>query len=170
MDPDHDDQILLRELMYKLDHPDTMEELDNGVVEVRVDILDTVDAVDVVELRVDAVEDQVESVQGQVNELARLMPEIRDRFAAQPLSPEHQAAIQRGVTRLNELTGAPHAAIYNELRQRFKVGKYNQIPDTRWPEVVAWFRSRIEDAERRAGAPRHDDPFGDERPEQGSLF
>ncbi|HUY78730.1 MAG TPA: phage antirepressor N-terminal domain-containing protein [Ktedonobacterales bacterium] len=122
---------LMREWLDLLDQVETWR----ANVAARQDAFD--ERVDTVELRVDAVEDHIDTVQGQVNEIARLMPEIREKFAAQPLSPAHQAAVQRGVTRLNELTGAPHAAVYNELRQRFKVGKYNQISDARWQEIVA---------------------------------
>ncbi|HLY30758.1 MAG TPA: hypothetical protein VKQ36_06995 [Ktedonobacterales bacterium] len=98
------------------------------------------------------------------------MPDMMQKLGSQPLTPAHQFAIQRGANMLNELTGTPHAAIYNELRQAFKVGKYNQIPDARWSDVVAWFKPRIRAAEQRAGARQHSNPFDEDTPEQGSLF
>ena len=125
---------------------------------------------DALEARYDALEGRVEVAEGQIGDIARVIPEMMEKLGSQPLSPPHQAAIQRGVTLLHDQLGVPHAVIYNELRQTFRVGKYDQIPDARWPEVVAWFRLRIQAAERRTGAASRDNPFAEEYAEQGSLF
>jgi len=53
--------------------------------------------------------------------------------------------------RLHELSGASYATIYGELTAAFHVGKYSDIADVRWPEIAAWFKTRIKAAEQRDG-------------------
>ncbi len=50
---------------------------------------------------------------------------------------------------LHELSGASFGAIYAELNEALHVGTYKEIPDGQWSAVAAWFRARIEAAERR---------------------
>jgi len=124
---------------------------------------------DAMATRVDAIQDDVQSLQGQVNEIARVIPEIVQRFGEQPLSPAHQAAIQAGVNLIHEALDMPHATIYNEVRRQFKVAKYDQIPDARWADVVAWFKPRIDLALRKSPAGTND-PFADDVPAQVRMF
>lgn len=115
----------------------------------------------------------IEFAEGQVYEIPHIIPEVipesLQRFGEQPLSPTHQAAIQAGVTLIHEALDMPHAAIYNELRRQFKVAKYDQIPDMRWADVVAWFGPRVELALRRSPTDT-DDPFADDSLAQGRMF
>jgi hypothetical protein len=63
--------------------------------------------------------------------------------------------------------GVAYATIHDELRQHFHVGKYEQIPESRWAEVTEWFKRRIDAAQKRRGA------SGDssaESSDQGTLF
>lgn len=92
-----------------------------------------------------ALEDRMESVE----EVTRLIPEILDRLGPETLSPEHQATIKNLAKRLNELAGFSYAMIYGELNAAFHVGKYSDIPAARWPDVLVWFKARIDAAERR---------------------
>lgn len=98
-----------------------------------------------VDQRQTALEDRMESVE----EVTRLIPEILERLGPETLSPEHQATIKNLAKRLNELAGFSYAAIYGELNAAFHVGKYSDIPAARWPDVLAWFKARIDAAERR---------------------
>jgi hypothetical protein len=108
------------------------------------------------EQRQGALEQRMEAVE----EVARLVPDLIERLGPPMLTPEHQRTVQAGVNRLHDLTHRAHAAIYDELRQAFRVGTYKDIPEDRWQEVAAWFRERIARAGGRQGRP----------PEQGSLF
>ena len=65
--------------------------------------------------------------------------------------------MQSGTNRLRELTGRPHAALYDELRQAFHGGTYKDIPERRWAEVAPWLAQRV----ARAGGAD---------PAQGTLF
>lgn len=91
----------------------------------------------------------VESRLEGVEEISRLVPELMERLGPQTLSPEHQSTVQASVKRLYELTGESRGAIYDALRQTFHVGKYAEIPDSEWPQVTAWFKSRIEAARKQ---------------------
>ena len=124
------------------------------------------------ESRVEAVEGRVETVEGQVSEIARIIPEIVERLGEQPLTAAHQGAIQQGANLIHDALGVPHATLYNELRRQFKVAKYDQIPDARWDDVVAWFRPRITAARRQMATKGTlaRDPFADDSPAQGRLF
>jgi hypothetical protein len=52
------------------------------------------------------------------------------------------------------------------LRQHFRVGKYEQIPEARWAEVTEWFKRRIDVAQKRRGA----GGSGAKPSDQGTLF
>jgi hypothetical protein len=110
----------------------------------------------------DSVESRLESVE----EITRLVPEILDRLGPATLSPEHQRTVQAGVKRLHEVSGVAYATIHDELRQHFRVGKYEQIPEARWAEVTEWFKRRIEVAQKRRSA----GSSGAEPPDQDTLF
>jgi hypothetical protein len=45
--------------------------------------------------------------------------------------------------------GACHGASYGDLNEAFHVGRFSDIPDARWEEVMAWFKQQIEAAEKR---------------------
>jgi hypothetical protein len=79
----------------------------------------------------------------------RLLPELLERLGPQTLTSEHQATVKAMAGRLHDLGGYSFAAIYGELNAAFHVGKYSDIPDTRWAEVAAWFSQRTEAADRR---------------------
>ena len=84
-----------------------------------------------------------------MEEVTRLVPEILQRLGPQTLTPEHQATVKNLARRLNELMGASYATIYGELNAAFHVGRYSDIADARWSEIAAWFKARIDAAERR---------------------
>jgi len=120
-----------------------------------------------------ATEARVETVEGRVDEIASIIPTIIHRLGEQPLTAEHLATIQQGVNIIHDGLGLPHAHVYNELHQSFRVGRYDQIPEARWPDVVVWFRPRTEaarKASRAKGHTTHHDPFADDTPDQQSLF
>lgn len=78
-----------------------------------------------------------------------LLPEILERLGPVTLSPEHQRTAQSLAKRLHDVGGFAYPTIYTDLGQSFHVGKYDQIPDDRWPEVAQWFQARIAAAEKR---------------------
>src|SRR5690348_3050838 len=84
-----------------------------------------------------------------MEEVTRLVPEILQRLGPQPLTPAHQATIKHQATRLHELSGLAYATIYGDLNAAFHVARYADIADARWPEIVAWFKARIDAAEQR---------------------
>jgi hypothetical protein len=98
----------------------------------------------IVDARLDGLQDEVESL----HEVVRLVPEILERLGPQTLSPEHQSTTQEMVKRLHDLTGYAFSTIYTDLNRSFRVGKYSDIPDARWPDVAQWFNTRIAAAER----------------------
>jgi hypothetical protein len=78
-----------------------------------------------------------------------LIPELLERLGPQPLTSEHQATVKAMAGRLHEGAGYSFGAIYGELNAAFHVAKYGDIADAYWAEVVAWFKQRIEAAERQ---------------------
>ena len=82
-------------------------------------------------------------------ELSRVLAEALARLGPQTLTPEHQATVKHQATRLHELTGRAYATIYGDLNAAFHVARYTDIADARWPELAAWFKTRIEAAEQR---------------------
>jgi hypothetical protein len=102
--------------------------------------------------RLDDHEEQIGELHSRLEgmeEVTRLVPEILQRLGPQTLTPEHQATIKHQAARLHELTGASYATLYGELNAAFHVGKYSDIAEARWPEIAAWFKTRIAAAERR---------------------
>lgn len=97
--------------------------------------------------RLDGLENEVESL----HEVVRLVPELLERMGPQTLSAEHMHSVQAMAKRLHEVGGFGFAIIYGELNAAFHVGKYDQIADASWDEVVQWFTTRIRAAERRRG-------------------
>ncbi|HEV2458203.1 MAG TPA: hypothetical protein VGS80_07535, partial [Ktedonobacterales bacterium] len=71
-----------------------------------------------------------------------LLPELLERLKPPTLTPEHQAALRAGVTRLHE-AGMTYGAVYAELGRAFQVASYRDIPESRWDDVAAWFRERL---------------------------
>jgi hypothetical protein len=98
-----------------------------------------------VDEQIDELHSRLESVE----EVTRLVPELLERLGPQTLSPEHQSTTQEMVKRLHDLTGYAFSTIYTALNRSFRVGKYSDIPDARWPDVAQWFNARIAAAERR---------------------
>jgi antirepressor protein len=84
-------------------------------------------------------------------ELSRVLAEALARLGPQTLTPAHQATIKHQAARLHELAGLAYATIYSDLTAAFHVGKYSDIPDAHWPEIAAWFKTRIAAAEQRSG-------------------
>lgn len=101
--------------------------------------------------RLDDHEEQIGELHSRLEgmeEVTRLVPEILQRLGPQTLTPEHQATIKHQAARLHELSGASYATLYGELNAAFHVGKYSDIAEARWPEIAAWFKTRIAAAER----------------------
>jgi len=97
-----------------------------------------------VDEQIDELHSRLESVE----EVTRLVPELLERLGPQTLSPEHQSTTQEMVKRLHDLSGYAFSTIYTDLNRSFRVGKYSDIPDARWPDVAQWFSARIAAAER----------------------
>ncbi len=97
-----------------------------------------------VDLRQDHLEDRVESLEAGM----QLLPEILERLGNQTLTSEHQALVKRAVKELHDLAGFSFGAIYFDLNQHFHVGTFTDIPESRWEEVVEWFRMRLDAASR----------------------
>jgi hypothetical protein len=96
-------------------------------------------------LQLGEVQSRLESLEATQREL---LPELLERLRPPTLTPEHQAAVRAGVGRLHE-AGMTYGAAYAELGRAFQVASYRDIPESRWDEVAAWFRQRMEPAERR---------------------
>jgi hypothetical protein len=84
-----------------------------------------------------------------IEEITRLVPGILERLGPETITPEHQSTIQSYVRRLGAVGGYKPQTIYADLNAAFHVGKYDQIPEDRWQDVVQWFQTRISAAERR---------------------
>jgi BRO family protein len=84
-----------------------------------------------------------------MEEVTRLVPEILQRLGPQTLTPEHQATVKHQAAHLHDLNGLAYATIYGDLNAAFHVARYADIPDARWPEIAAWFKARIDAAEKR---------------------
>jgi hypothetical protein len=87
-------------------------------------------------------------------ELSRVLAEALARLGPQTLTPEHQATIKHQAARLHELSGRAYATIYGDLTAAFHVARYNDIAEARWLEIAAWFKTRIEAAEKQRGGRR----------------
>lgn len=84
-----------------------------------------------------------------LEEVTNLIPEILERLGPHTLTPDHQRAVQKYAQQLHELTGTSYGVIYDQLKTAFKVPRYADIPDGDWPQVVRWFKGRLELWERR---------------------
>jgi hypothetical protein len=98
-----------------------------------------------VESRQDEVDERMESVE----QVIRLVPDLIERLGPQTLTPEHQRTVQNAAKRLHDVGGYAFGTVYTDLGAYFRVAKYDQIPESRWSEVVEWFRVRIQAAEQR---------------------
>ena len=106
----------------------------------------------VIDARVSEHDSQLGELHSRVESLEagqRLLPELLERLGPQTLTPEHQATVKAMAARLHEVAGFAFSTIYSDLNAAFRVGRYDQIPDTRWAEVTTWFQMRIDTAERR---------------------
>ena len=77
------------------------------------------------------------------------LPDLLQRLGPQTLTPAHQARVKAWAVQLHDLGGFAFPTIYGELNTHFHVGKYGDIADAEWEAVVAWFRVRLDAAERR---------------------
>jgi antirepressor protein len=84
-------------------------------------------------------------------ELSRVLAEALARLGPQTLTPAHQATIKHQAARLHELSGRAYATIYGDLNAAFHVARYSDIAEARWPEITAWFKTRLDAAEKRRG-------------------
>jgi P22_AR N-terminal domain len=82
-------------------------------------------------------------------EVSRMLIEMMKRQPPLTLTPEHQGTTKAMVKRLHDASGGAYQTIYPELCEHFHVGKYADIPDSRWMDVTMWFQMRIEAAEKR---------------------
>lgn len=110
-----------------------------------------------IESRQDAMESRMEGVEELArmssSEMSRLYVAINEQLPPPTLTPEHQATAKRMANRLHEVSGFGYSTIYAELNDAFHVGRYSDIPDDRWLDVTAWFKMRIEAAERKRRHP-----------------
>jgi hypothetical protein len=105
-----------------------------------------------VDARLDTHEAQIGELHSRmegIEEVTRLVPEILERLGPETLTPEHQRTVQNAAKRLHEVGGYAYATIYAELGEHFHVARYDQIPESRWDDVVEWFRLRVEAATRQ---------------------
>jgi hypothetical protein len=96
-------------------------------------------------LQLGEVHSRLESLEATQREL---LPALLERLRPPTLSTEHQAAVRAGVGRLHD-AGMTYGAAYAELGRAFQVASYRDIPESRWDDVAAWFRERLEPAARR---------------------
>ncbi len=89
-------------------------------------------------------------VEGQ-EEISRMLADAITKLGVTTLTPAHQANVKQLVARLHTVSGVGYGAIYSELNSDFHVPRYSDIPDEQWELVVAWFRQRIDAAERHKG-------------------
>lgn len=93
-------------------------------------------------------EDRVESSEALTRQV---LPDILERLAdlgPQMLTPEHQATVKVMVGQLHDIGGYAFATIYGDLNAAFHVGKYSDIPDAQWSQVVEWLQRRLDAARR----------------------
>jgi len=82
----------------------------------------------------------------------RQLPDLLLRMGPQALTPAHQSQVKTWAVRLHDLGGFAFPTIYGELNTHFHVGKYSDIADAEWEAVAAWFRVRLDAAEKRHNA------------------
>ncbi len=94
----------------------------------------------------------VRSRMERLEEGQRQLPDLLLRMGPQTLTPSHQAQVKAWAVRLHDLGGFAFPTIYGELNTHFHVGKYSDIADAEWEAVAAWFRVRLDAAEKRHNA------------------
>jgi DNA repair exonuclease SbcCD ATPase subunit len=102
--------------------------------------------------RLEGHDTQLGAMQSRIDRLEeeqRQLPDLLLRMGPQTLSPAHQAQVKTWAVRLHDLGGFAFPTIYGELNTHFHVGKYSDIADAEWEAVAAWFRVRLDAAEKR---------------------
>ncbi len=102
--------------------------------------------------RLDDHDAQLDAVQRDIADLKAgqsQLPDLLLRLGPQTLTPAHQAQVKVWAVRLHDLGGFAFPTIYGELNTHFHVGKYSDIADAEWEAVAAWFRVRLDAAEKR---------------------
>ena len=78
-----------------------------------------------------------------------LIPEILDRLGPQTLTPEHQNLVKYYVEQAVKATGKPRGTIYSRLYTAFSVPRYQELPESKWNQVMNWFKTQIEQGKRK---------------------
>jgi hypothetical protein len=121
--------------------------------------------------RADQLSAQLSSVSALLEQLVGRHAETEAHLAridvrTQRLTPAHARAVQGLVERIvreSERRNKPgsaliHAQVYGRLKTHFRAGKFDEIPDERYPEVEAFLRELLRKV------------IGGEEPRQGNLF
>jgi hypothetical protein len=88
-------------------------------------------------------------VEGLEENVRHIVPELLERLGPRTISVEHQSTIQQGVKHLADLLNLKPGQVYSDLNATFHVPRYAEIPEEKWEEVSAWFKMRIQAAERQ---------------------
>ena len=93
------------------------------------------------------VQRQLESLQTQLEgrkAVTDLIPEIIERLGPETITPQHQGQVRGYVKRLHEVSGKPFPTIYDDLRQAFGPARYQDLLESEWSQIEAWFLTQIE--------------------------
>lgn len=92
-----------------------------------------------------SVEDRLEGDK----ELLQLIPDMMERLGPETISPLHQGQLRGYVKLLHTRSGMPYQTIYDDLRLAFGPARYQDLLESDWPQIEAWFKVQIEQATQR---------------------
>jgi hypothetical protein len=98
------------------------------------------------------IEDRIQEHEAQLEgdkELVKLIPEILERIGPEKISTQQQTNIRGLVKRLSELSGTAYQTVYWELAQAFQAPRYEELLESQYPQVEAWFKKRIDAAAKK---------------------
>lgn len=83
------------------------------------------------------------TIDRRVENLETVTSRILNQIGPPRITNEHQTLVQYYVSQLSKATKKDPAIIYAALKTRFRVPRYDEIPESEWPNVVNWFKKQF---------------------------
>jgi hypothetical protein len=85
------------------------------------------------------------SVEGRLDKLEGVTRRIAQQIGPPRITTEQQNLVHYYVSQLVKVTNKSQQTIFAALKTRFRVPRYDEIPESEWLEVQAWFKRQFPD-------------------------